>query len=352
MRQAKYLAFEILKMVLPAATDRFEARFEGLSAFFQIQPPENQDEIREVEEGYSPLALTLREGQSSGRFIRLVIDAIFLDFLKLHRNMSPWEAQERFCRDELVEFIRSYFPDLKLPEKDLTRLAGICLDLKNEAVEVSCPPPASDSDGYRAGHLANPPFNCHSPVWLETVELAGRAARSKAPILLGGESGVRQGGSGQIHSQLQPQGQQSFCGGQLRGHTGKPDRKRIFRLSERGFFRGRGKTEPGWRPGPTAEPCFWTKSGRCPITCRSNCSAFSRTMPSPPWAAAGSVALDVRVVAATNLDLDEAMSQGLFRPDLYYRLNVFHLILPSLRDRPEDLPALAEYFIRKYNGRK
>ena len=349
MRQAKYLAFEILKMVLPAATDRFEARFEGLSAFFQIQPPENQDEIREVEEGYSPLALTLREGQSSGRFIRLVIDAIFLDFLKLHRNMSPWEAQERFCRDELVEFIRSYFPDLKLPEKDLTRLAGICLDLKNEAVEVSCPPPASDSDGYRAGHLANPPFNCHSPVWLETVELAGRAARSKAPILLGGESGVgKEVLARYIHSSS-PRASNPFVAVNCGAIPENLIESEFFGYLK-GAFSGAGENRTGLAARADGGTLFLDEIGQMPNHMQVKLLRFLQDHAITPLGGGRSVALDVRVVAATNLDLDEAMSQGLFRPDLYYRLNVFHLILPSLRDRPEDLPALAEYFIRKYNG--
>jgi DNA-binding NtrC family response regulator len=55
--------------------------------------------------------------------------------------------------------------------------------------------------------------------------------------------------------------------------------------------------------------------------------------------------VDVRIVAATNRDLEQAMRDGLFRADLYYRLNVVSLHLPSLRERPEDLPLLIKHFI-------
>jgi len=60
------------------------------------------------------------------------------------------------------------------------------------------------------------------------------------------------------------------------------------------------------------------------------------------------VKVDVRVISATNKDLRKEMEKGRFREDLFYRLNVVQMILPPLRSRKEDVPALAHYFIRKY----
>ncbi|MBM4341162.1 MAG: sigma-54-dependent Fis family transcriptional regulator [Deltaproteobacteria bacterium] len=59
---------------------------------------------------------------------------------------------------------------------------------------------------------------------------------------------------------------------------------------------------------------------------------------------------DVRVIAATHRNLEEAMKQGLFREDLYYRLNVISILLPTLKERKEDIPLLLDHFLKKYSG--
>jgi transcriptional regulator with PAS, ATPase and Fis domain len=57
---------------------------------------------------------------------------------------------------------------------------------------------------------------------------------------------------------------------------------------------------------------------------------------------------NVRVIAATNRPLSDLITQGLFREDLFYRLNVIHLIVPPLRERREDIPGMVEYFLRRF----
>jgi len=66
-----------------------------------------------------------------------------------------------------------------------------------------------------------------------------------------------------------------------------------------------------------------------------------------PVGATDPLPIDVRLLAATNRDLDEEMKRGGFRSDLYYRLNVIALHLPTLRQRADDIPLLAEYFLQR-----
>jgi len=61
-----------------------------------------------------------------------------------------------------------------------------------------------------------------------------------------------------------------------------------------------------------------------------------------------SISIDVRIIAASNRDIEKAAEEKMFREDLFYRLNVFPIIIPPLRERKDDIPLLVDHFIDKY----
>ena len=67
-----------------------------------------------------------------------------------------------------------------------------------------------------------------------------------------------------------------------------------------------------------------------------------------PVGSSVTTSVNVRVIAATNVDLEKAMSEGKFREDLYYRLKVFEISVPPLRERKEDIPLLSQHFLHQY----
>ena len=85
---------------------------------------------------------------------------------------------------------------------------------------------------------------------------------------------------------------------------------------------------------------------------------FLRVLEGHPFERVGGnkpVKVDVRVIAATNRDIERDVTEGLFRRDLYFRLRVLEIVVPALRKRTEDIPLLADFFLQKFNaetGRK
>ena len=98
-----------------------------------------------------------------------------------------------------------------------------------------------------------------------------------------------------------------------------------------------------------AAPYFSMKSAIFRSICRPSCCAVLQEREIRPVGATGRVQIDVRIIAATNRDLETAIRAGGFRQDLYFRLNVVQLKLPPLRDRKSDIPLLVTSFLEKFS---
>src|SRR5262245_65122245 len=117
---------------------------------------------------------------------------------------------------------------------------------------------------------------------------------------------------------------------------------------ERGAFTGATQSKPGQLEQASGGTLFLDEVGEMSPAAQAK---FLRDLQEREFQRLGGTRVlktDARVVAATNRDLSKAIERGQFREDLYYRLNVFAIGLPPLRERPDDVMPLAEAFLAEY----
>ena len=180
---------------------------------------------------------------------------------------------------------------------------------------------------------------------IQTVE---GLRNSESHVLIQGESGTGKELVARAIHEVSPRSRGPFvpvdCGAlpegviesELFGHergafTGAVGAKGLFRMATRGTL-------------------FLDEIGEIPLPVQAKLLRALQYKEVRPVGGSSSVATDIRVVSATHRDLAAMVELGRFRMDLYYRLHVVRIEIPSLRDRPEDIPALVQHFLEKHEG--
>ncbi|MEL6361691.1 MAG: sigma-54 dependent transcriptional regulator [Pseudomonadota bacterium] len=181
------------------------------------------------------------------------------------------------------------------------------------------------------------------------VRLGERAATSNIPILITGESGV---GKEMIARAIQGTSDRAGFAFVTVNCGAIPENlvESILFGHEKGSFTGAHQKHVGKFQEADGGTIFLDEVGELPQDMQVKLLRVLQESEVDPIGAKKPTKVDVRIISATNRDLAEEVKEGRFREDLYYRLNVFPVHVPPLRDRVDDIPALIDHFIQRYNA--
>ncbi len=189
----------------------------------------------------------------------------------------------------------------------------------------------------------------NSPSMRSVYKMVDKIAATKATVLINGESGTGKELIAQsIHQSSDRSGgpfvaincgaiPESLLESQLFGHA-------------KGSFTGADRDHDGFCRQAEGGTIFLDEIGETPLSIQVKLLRMLQEREIYPVGTSSPVKVNVRVIAATNRDLEEEVSLGNFRTDLYYRLNVIPLQLPALRDRTDDIPLLVDHFLKRCLG--
>ncbi len=191
----------------------------------------------------------------------------------------------------------------------------------------------------------------HSFVWSnkrmrELQAQASLVAKSDIPVLIMGESGTGKEILAMYTHKMSMRSERMFLKVNCAAMPADLLESELFGY-EQGAFTGANKAKPGKFEVCSGGTIFLDEIGEMPAILQAKLlqvlqdGTFSRLGSRAP------MKVDVRVIAATNINMKAAIAQKSFREDLYYRLNGFSLVIPPLRDRRDEIPILASHFIRK-----
>jgi sigma-54-specific transcriptional regulator len=178
----------------------------------------------------------------------------------------------------------------------------------------------------------------------------GQVAPSRATVLITGETGTgKEIVARHVHA-LSPRRDRPFVAVNCGSFADSLVESELFG-HERGAFTGAVTSKIGWFEAAHGGTLFLDEIGDLPLSSQVKLLRVLQEGEVVRLGSRKAISIDVRLVAATNVQLEEAVRAGKFREDLYYRLNVATLTLPPLRERPGDILPLAGYFLELYRER-
>jgi two-component system, NtrC family, response regulator AtoC len=188
-----------------------------------------------------------------------------------------------------------------------------------------------------------------SPLLKEVIERVKKVAQSKATILIEGESGTGKELIAQAIHQSSPRARGPFIAVHCAALSESLLESELFG-HEKGSFTGATERRVGRFESADGGTLFLDEIGEISPSIQVKLLRFLETKAIDRVGGSKTIELDVRLVTATNRNLEQLVREGKFREDLYFRLDVVKFTMPTLRQRPEDVPALIAHFIKIFSA--
>jgi DNA-binding NtrC family response regulator len=188
----------------------------------------------------------------------------------------------------------------------------------------------------------------HSRKMVEAVEIMKKVSSSSATVLILGESGTGKELAARAIHYNSPRRTKPFTAVNCAAIPENLIESELFGY-EPGAFTGATSRSIGLFEASNGGALFLDEIGDLPALTQAKILRVLQNKEIRRLGGRDTIKIDVRIIAATNRDLEKELQKRGFREDLYYRLKVITIELPPLRERKEDIPALTEFFIKKYN---
>lgn len=186
-----------------------------------------------------------------------------------------------------------------------------------------------------------------SPEMKKVSALIEQIAPTSSTVLITGESGTGKEVVARAIHRLSPRANKSFVAVNMGGIPENLLESELFGY-EKGAFTGAGTRKIGMFELASSGTLFLDEVGDMPLHLQVKILRVLQERKIQRLGGTQSIPIDVRILTATNKKIEGLLEKGLFREDLYYRLNVLRINLPPLREREEDIPLLAGYFIKQF----
>ncbi|WP_026377474.1 sigma-54-dependent transcriptional regulator [Aestuariibacter salexigens] len=177
-----------------------------------------------------------------------------------------------------------------------------------------------------------------------------KMSATDATVLILGESGTGKELAARALHKLSPRAEQPFIAINCGAIPATLAEAELFGAMK-GAYTGADRDKQGKFQAASGGSLFLDEVGELPLELQTRLLRFLQEGTVTPLGSHQEVSVDVRVLAATHRNLEEMVTNGQFREDLYYRLNILPVTMPPLRERREDIPLLAKFFIQKSSNR-